>query len=135
MASRLNVTNKINFMFEKKNIWKIWIWGSLKRVKRVLIGQKSYFFGIFTPGAVPRSSALCLFSTNLCLKKQKILFWPAGQSIVTRPELGGESKKIAEVPGLTRETKFAQVCCESKKKKIEPDPDFNILNGKTKRNH
>ena len=67
------MTNKINLMFEKKNE-KYEFGGSLKRVKRVLMGQKSYFFGIFTPGAVPRSSALCLFSTNLCLKKQKILF-------------------------------------------------------------
>ena len=45
LASRLNVTiNETNFMFEKKNKKKYEFGGLLKGSKRVLMGQKSYFF-------------------------------------------------------------------------------------------
>ena len=44
------------------------------------------------------------FSTNVCLRKQMFLFWLAGESISDSGWTGGESEKIADDPGLTRET-------------------------------
>ena len=56
--------NERNPMFEKKYL-KHEFGGSFKRVKTCANGPKVIFllivFGIFVLGAVPRSSALCLF--------------------------------------------------------------------------
>ena len=70
LASGLNVTiNERNLMFEKKIIKKSESGGPFKRVRTCPNGPKVIFlliknllFGIFVLGAVPRSSALCLFS-------------------------------------------------------------------------
>ena len=63
--------NERNLMFEKNNIKKYEFGGSFKKVKTCPNGPNVTFlliyilFGIFSSGAVHRSSALCLSIINL----------------------------------------------------------------------